>query len=550
VATRYIDTSGLPEKFDVADLIARGVTGKELAKWCKARLKPGPPPMPAPAQKKPAKAETSGGQSSEATATPASSGEPAAVAPKGNAARGGGSNVVALRKPEPDPEGEADPGIPPEYSHDALADQFASKYSKLFAYVPVWGRWMTWDGSRWQPDDTLRAQDTARRVCREAGNEALMRPELIKKSANIATSLTSANCIRSVESLAKSDTRIVTSSSTWDKDEWALNTPGGIVDLRDGSIRPTRRDDYCTKVTRATPGGDCPAWKSFLHTATAGDRDLQAFLARVVGYCLTGSTREERFFFVYGEGGNGKGTFLGTIDWLLNDYARTASMEMFVEQKFQSHPTDLAALQGARLVTAQETEEGKRWADARIKAMTGGDVITARFMRQDEFSYKPQFKLLFAGNHKPSLRNVDEAIRRRLYLIPFTVTPIHKDTTLKKKLQGEAAGILQWAIDGCLDWLDKGSLMPPDRVLATTDEYFEDQDTFGQYLAECCEFHEAFYAPSADLYRQYQQWSESVGEFPLQRRRWLDQLVKRNLRAEKRGGSMIIKGMRARVFNA
>ena len=165
----------------------------------------------------------------------------------------------------------------------------------------------------------------------------------------------------------------------------------------------------------------CPRWQRFLDQVTAGDQDLQRFLRRIAGYGLTGSTREHALFFFYGTGANGKGTFLNTLTAILGDYAKVAGMDTFTESHTDRHPTELAMLRGARIVAAQETEEGRRWAESRIKALTGGDPITARFMRQDFFTYTPQFKLLIAGNHKPGLRNIDEAIRRRFHLLPFTV---------------------------------------------------------------------------------------------------------------------------------
>jgi putative DNA primase/helicase len=174
--------------------------------------------------------------------------------------------------------------------------------------------------------------------------------------------------------------------------------------------------DHMTKITAIAPGGDCPQWLAFLKTITNCDKERQTFLQRVAGYCLTGSTREHALFFGYGTGGNGKGVFLNTLTGLMNDYASVAGMETFTASSSDRHPTDLAMLRGARLVTAQETEEGRKWAESRIKAMTGGDPITARFMRQDFFTFLPNFKLFIAGNHKPGLRSVDEAIRRRMNL--------------------------------------------------------------------------------------------------------------------------------------
>jgi putative DNA primase/helicase len=187
-----------------------------------------------------------------------------------------------------------------------------------------------------------------------------------------------------------------------------------------------------------------------------------AYLQRAVGYALTGLTQEHALFFAYGTGANGKSVLLSTAAGLLGDYHKTAPIETFTASNSDRHPTDLASLRGARLVTATETEEGRRWAEARIKQLTGGDTISARFMRQDFFEFAPSFKLFIAGNHKPSLRSVDEAIRRRFHLVPFAVTipSEERDSDLAEKLKDEWPGILAWLIEGCLEWQTEGLRRP------------------------------------------------------------------------------------------
>ena len=242
----------------------------------------------------------------------------------------------------------------------------------------------------------------------------------------------------------------------------SLNTPEGIVDLRTGKMRPTRIDDYVTKITAVAPDGDCPTWHGFMRRITNNDQELIDFLQRVLGYSLTGVTIEHALFFLYGTGANGKSVLLSTVAGILADYHTTAAIETFTVSKSERHPTDLAHLRGARLVTASETEEGHPWAEARIKYLTGGDKIAARFMRQDFFEFIPSFKLIIAGNHKPGLRSVDEAIRRRLHLIPFSITipSAERDPQLLERLKAEWPGILSWMIQGCRDWRSIG-LQPP-----------------------------------------------------------------------------------------
>jgi putative DNA primase/helicase len=203
-----------------------------------------------------------------------------------------------------------------------------------------------------------------------------------------------------------------------------LGTPGGTVDLRTGELRTSRLEDCITKMTSVAPLDEpCPRWIQFLNEATGKDADLIEFLQQWCGYGLTGLTREHALVFVYGAGGNGKSVFLNVVQTIMKDYAITAAMDTFTASKFDKHSTDLAMLQGARLVTASETEEGRAWAEARIKQMTGGDAITARFMRQDNFTFTPQFKLTIIGNHQPVLHNVDDAAKRRFNIVPFLLKP-------------------------------------------------------------------------------------------------------------------------------
>ena len=415
--------------------------------------------------------------------------------------------------------------MPALYSEVNVGTRFAQIHEETLRWVDAWGRWMVWDGARWVRDEIRVAFERGKKLCCAVADFARMdQVEFTTERQRQATIARygEKRTISNVVELAKSDPRIAATTAQWDADLWALNTPGGVVDLRTGKLREARREDYMTRVTRVAPGGDCPTWRKFLDVATAGDVELQRFMQRVAGYCLTGSTRDHALFFVYGTGGNGKGTFINTFKAILGGYAQAASMSTFTEQKHEDHPTALAGMMGARLVTAQETEEGRRWAEARIKALTGGDPIRARFMRMDEFEYIPHFKLLFAGNHKPGLRNVDEAMKRRLHLIPFTVTvaPEDRDPGLSEKLEAEAAGILQWAVEGCLEWQRIG-LKPPASVLAATAEYLEQQDNLAAWIEERCVVAKEISSRRGDLYKSYREWAEDAGEFALPQKRWI-----------------------------
>lgn len=414
-----------------------------------------------------------------------------------------------------DPVQHAEPGLlPPKYSEDRLAAEFTRQYSLDWRYCDAWGKWLVWDGHRYAPELTLRAFDASRGVARMVSARALVDDELTAaRQEKTASAIASAGTIAAIERLARADRAHAMASDAWDRDTWLLNTPAGIVDLRTGKVSPPVREHYMTKITAAGMGGHCEKWLAFLDRVTAGDAELQGFLQRFVGYCLTGATREHALLFLYGVGGNGKSTFLNTILGLMGDYATTAPMATFVESFGNSHPTDIAMLRGLRLVAASEVEDGARWAASRIKSLTGGDPVRARFMRQDFFEFVPEFKLILSGNSKPSFRTVDDAIRRRFLLVPFTQTirAEERDKGLGDALRKEWQGILAWAVEGCLEWQYRG-LEPPESVLAATSAYFEDEDLLKIWLQECCVREPSAFCAVAELHASYQAWAERSGE--------------------------------------
>jgi putative DNA primase/helicase len=407
-------------------------------------------------------------------------------------------------------------------TEDALALAFTRRYCRDWRYVATWGRWLVWDGTRWRTEDTLAATDLIRSVCRHAA----VRAENPKIAAKLASSAT----VGGVERLARADRRHAATTEEWDADPWLLNTPSAVVDLKTGRKRANERADRMTKITTAAPGGDCPQWTAFLSDVTGSDSDLRDYLQRVVGYCLTGVTSAHALFFLYGTGANGKSVFANVIGTILGNYASTASMDTFVETRGDRHPTDLAGLRGARFVTAIETEQGRRLNESKVKAITGGDKISARFMRQDFFEYTPQFKPVIVGNHKPAIRNIDEAMKRRMHMIPFTVTipPERRDGRLTEKLLAERDGILAWAVAGCLAWQRDG-LKPPASVLSATEEYFEAEDALGRWLDERCVRDVNAKSLTAELFTNWKQWAETSGEFIGSQRRFSDLLITRGV---------------------
>jgi putative DNA primase/helicase len=401
---------------------------------------------------------------------------------------------------------EADGQYPPDdpLTEDALALHFSKRHAHDLRFVAIKEQWFAWDGTRWRPEQTYRAFDLARASCRADAKEF--------GNGKVRRSIYAAKTFAAIERMAKADRRQAATIEQFDADDSMFTVTAATFDLRTGSGRPPRPEDMITKQTAcacAPPETPHPLWSAFLERV-APDPELRVFLKRFCGYCLTGLTVEHKFVFAYGTGANGKGTFINTIAAIFGDYATVADTATFIASNTERHPTDVAKLHGFRLAVAQETEKGRRWDETKIKTMTGGDKMTARFMRCDYFDFVPKFKLWIVGNHKPRLDNVDEAMRRRMLLVPFLVQipPEERDPRLAEKLKAEWPAILRWMIDGCIEWQRIG-LAPPKIVTDATDEYFEDQDTIKQWLEDCTQDGGPFaFTPTSQLFGSWKRWCD------------------------------------------
>lgn len=378
---------------------------------------------------------------------------------------GGGNDVVPLLLSKDSSLTESD-----------AARIFVSNYDGLLAYCHTEGVWREWSGSIWAKCELPTGFIYARQLI-ETMSAQVKSPAPLKKLRFVQAMVT----------FAMNDERVARKATDWDIDPWLLGTPAGTVDLRTGVTRSSEPRDNITRSTRVAPAksAHCPRWRAFMSEVTAGDEDLQRYLQQIAGYALTGMTREQALFFIYGPGGNGKGVFLHTIANIMGDYATNAATQTFMASNWDRHTTDLAMLRGARLVTASETPEGSKWDQQRVTSLTGGDKITARFMHKNNFEFVPQFTLVIVGNHKPELRTVDDAIRRRMNMIPFEIKPKSKDPELEDHLRLEWPGIMKWMLEGCLDWQADG-LVRPLSVTEMTERYFYDEDVLRQWLEQEC----------------------------------------------------------------
>lgn len=432
---------------------------------------------------------------------------------------------------------------PPEYGETEIAERFAAKHANELRYVKTWGTWLHWTGKRWQRDSSDFVVDLARTHCREESALAASTP-----GTNNPRTLCSERTVNAVTRLARVDRRIAATPETWDQDPWLLGTPEGIIDLQTGGLRPAQPEDHVTKSAAVTPGGSCPQWLRFLQRATSGDTDLEQYLQRLCGYALTGSTREHSLHFIFGPGGAGKGTFAHVLESVLAEYHVTTAIQTFTESKYDRHPAEIAALHGARLVTCSETERGRHWAESRVKELTGGDTISARYMNQNFFNFVPTFKILISGNYKPHMRP-DAAMRRRFQLIPFTasIPESEKDVALGEKLQGELPGILAWMVAGCIAWQRDG-LRPPAVVLDATDEYFEEEaeDILNMWIRECCEVDPQADAPHGVLYASFKNYADRSGERPISSKQFAKDLRSLKFETDRTSRARLVVGLKLR----
>lgn len=434
---------------------------------------------------------------------------------------------------------EAGDIAPPPMSDDALALAFTSRHGAEWRYAAAMG-WFHWTGTVWTRDNVQLVREQARRVCRFASGSI----DAPREARRIASDKTISAILR----LAASDPSVACRIDALDTHPMLLNTPAGQLNLETGELGPHDRTRLITQLTGASPGAGCPRWMTFLGEVTDGDQELQEYLARLAGYCLTGSNREQIFAFFHGAGANGKSVFLQTIAGVMGDYAATATLDSFMASGHTRHLSELAGLRAARLVLVPETEAGRSWAEARIKAITGGEVLRANFMRQDHFEFRPHFKLIVAGNHRPELHNVGEAMRRRLHVIPFDVTiaPDRRDPRLSEKLLVERDGILGWMIAGCADWLRIG-LAPPRAVVAAAEDYFASEDMIGQWIEEACQTGPACRASSAALFRSWSAWADAAGAPGGSQRSLGEALRSRGFKSERTNRSRNWRGIELRT---
>lgn len=449
----------------------------------------------------------------------------------------------------------------PDLSQDNLALELGDLgWNENVRYRADAGTFLLWNGVMWSDDSKAVTFTLIRKYLREKAEavviwaEAAAAKEPDKKKASVILSdgykasnmLRTAKAVSDIRKLMQSNPGCVVTGADLNKDKMLMGTPTGTIDLRTGEHRESCREDMITKsvaVTPAQPGTVPTLWLDFLNTAQAGDQDMINFLKRMLGYALTGLTTEHKMAFLYGTGRNGKGVYWNTGVDIMGQYGRKAPNSLFVKTRNEEHKTDIAGMEGARLAIGSELNKSDTWNETAIKDMTGGDKLTARFMRGDYFDFFPEFFLMIAGNDKPILHDVGPSMRDRMLLVPFDIyiKEEDRDLNLTDKLREEWPAILRWMIDGCLEWQQQG-LNAPQKVRDASADYMDAEDLLGQFIEQNCEtnFGDQTMGISKDiLFTQYNLWRTNEGLKPVVKMQLTKELAKRgNIEAKMRVGGM------------
>ena len=396
----------------------------------------------------------------------------------------------------------------PRITETTVAAEIGQGRAGVWRHDPRGHGWYVWSDTHWKGDCEAIVADAVAGYCMALSSSALA---IGKISAVRAEKIQTSGFMGGVLRILKNHTLIRADQDEWDADPFLLGTPGGTVELKTGKVRPARPQDYITKLTGVAPaaeGTPPPAgWMKFLGQVTKGVAEKQKFLQQWAGIGLTGDVSEQYFVDYYGTGGNGKSVFIGVLVRILGAYHCRADLDLFLASRHSKHPTGLMDLKGARMVTCVEVEEGRAWDNRIIKTVTGGDRQKARFMGKDFVEFNPTASFTVVGDHLPNLDSVGPAMRRRVLVLEFLYKPTAKERRehlADELFEAEAAAVLRWAIDGCVDWQANGFTIPK-CVRVATDEYFEDQDEVGAWLEADCEIDRR---PKAE--RKREPWFTSI----------------------------------------
>lgn len=395
------------------------------------------------------------------------------------------------------------------------ANAFLSTYGEDIRYSPDLGSWFLWDGRRWELDRLNKIASAARQSglsSSDRGQDAFVRQASKERAVRVP-------------------------GEQWDGNAWVLACPNVVVDLKTGAVRAGERSDLNTKLAgvECDRAATAPGWERFLEQVLP-DKHMRGFVQRFMGYCLTGSVTEQVFAFFYGDGANGKSTLIKAVQGVMGEYAGVADEHMLLARRGEPHPTELTDLHGRRLVVASEIPAGRTLNVARVKQLTGGDTIRARFLYQQPFSFNPTHKLLAHGNSKPMMGDPSSAIWRRLLPVPFGVkiAEHERDRDIDEKLAAEGPGILNWLIDGCLSWQEGGLRVPPE-LAREVEQYRQEDDAHADFFDQELVMDSDGWTASGALNAAYRDWAKRNVGYELNPHDVADRLRKKGARHVRRG---------------
>jgi len=456
---------------------------------------------------------------------------------------------------------------PREMTLMGLAARFHERFYRVTRYVEERGVFYNYESGAWRASRSL-AEIKTKQIINEVHDELDEVKKRLKELQSrqpadraaigetfqylenlekFASQIKKPVTMENVLTFARSDLRI--DADAFDTNAAVFNCANGTIDLDTGKFREHRPDDLCSMQSpvKFDAQADCPRWRRFLEEIFLDDRDLIAFIQRAIGYSLSGFTDEQVFLILHGDGSNGKSELLFILDQIFGNYLRAANVDTFMDDRPQGgHNEDIARLRGCRLVTTTETEKTRRLAEGLVKRLTGGDRITASFKHERTFEFMPRFKVWLAANHKPQINGTDYGIWRRILLVPFGAKFVKHgipldgenqfriDLNLRYDLRRELPGILNWAIEGYQAWRKQG-LAAPEIVRAASEEYRQESDKLGAFLAEEMIEKPYYSTPLNQAYQAYRTWAENGGMKPLSIRGLASELRARGIKVEKAG---------------
>jgi putative DNA primase/helicase len=440
--------------------------------------------------------------------------------------------VSTFRRGEAKAPPIADPAITYDLTDAGQARRFVDQYGDRLRFDHTRRIWLKFGPHYWTPDADAEVKRLAIDLAREQFFRAGDEPNLKTREtiAKFAIQMQNRRKVEDTLELAKCLLPIADDGQRWNADPFLLATPWAVVDLRTGHVHDGKPEDLISyhTIAKSDPLATCPRWRQFLGEIFGGDEALIQYVQRAAGYSATGDMREQIVFLCFGHGANGKSTFLEVLSHVLGSYAYGAAFSTFEASRQSSIGADVAAMAGRRLIISSETSSGSRFNESRLKAWSGGDTMNARHLYGHPFEFKPVGKIWLAVNHKPAVTDDSFGFWRRLHLIPFeqTFTGSSEDRTLKATLQAEAAGILNWLIDGALAW-QRGGLNAPSCVLAARDAYQREEDPLGDFLEEACLFGPELWSAASQVWKTYQAWCLQQGVKSLSRKLFGQAMAKR-----------------------